>query len=84
MVDGDPMRSSNIAAYINSVSIPRSLQHMMGRRREPNVDFVFVDGCPKSAEKFPVAVRQQYPMHLEVQAIRTIRVGEELLARYDL
>ena len=58
MVDGDPMRSSNIAAYINSVSIPRSLRHMMGRRREPNVDFVFVDGCPKSAEKFLVAVRQ--------------------------
>ena len=86
MIDGDPVRCSNIAAYINSVSIPRALKGSI-RRMVPNVEFVFEDGPPPGAPTPPPRAPPeppQYDFHILVCATRSIRKGDELLARYDM
>ena len=89
MIDGDPVRCSNIAAYINSVSIPRALKGSI-QRMVPNVEFVFCDGPPVGApsprRSRPGAPPQPplYDFHMMVCATRSIRTGDELFARYDI
>ena len=89
MLDGDPMRCSNIAAYINSVAIPRSLKGCM-RKMVPNVEFVFEEGPPPGAPQ-PSSRRSstlpqepKYDFHILVCAIRSIQKGDELLAHYNM
>ena len=79
MIDGDPVRCCNIAAYINSVVIPRSLRGAM-RKMLPNVEWVHIEGPPPGAHHFAA----YYDFHIVTCATRTIRAGEELLARYDM
>lgn len=89
MIDGDPVRCSNIVAYINSVSIPRALKGSI-QRMVPNVEFVFCDGPPVGApsprRSRPGAPPQPplYDFHMMVCATRSIRTGDELFARYDI
>ncbi|CAM6082608.1 unnamed protein product [Calypogeia fissa] len=70
MVDGDPVRSSNLAGYINSTQ-------GRGRVLEPNVEWVQVFGPPH-----PPYFVQHMDDHIMTVAIRTIRAGEELLCDY--
>ena len=79
MLDGDPVRCSNIAAYINSVAISQDLRGSI-RRMVPNVEFVFCEGPPPSAPPQPPL----YDFHVMVCATRSIRSGDELFARYDV
>ena len=83
MLDGDPVRCSNIAAYINSVTIPRALKGSI-RRMVANVEFVFCDGPPPGAPSPPPPQPPLYDFHMMVYATRTIRSGDELFARYDI
>ena len=56
----------------------------------PNVEFVFEDGpppgapCPPPRRSSAAPQEPQYDFHILVYAIRSIRRGDELLARYDM
>ena len=43
MIDGDPVRSCNIAGYINSTKFPKRLKGEIPTL-EPNVEWVYVEG----------------------------------------
>lgn len=76
MIDGDPIRSGNIAGYINSCQGPRG-----GQRRppiEPNVEWVQVFGSPCNEY-----CHTQMDDHIMTVAIRTIRAGDELICDYS-
>ena len=76
-IDGDPVRSANIAGYINSVAIPNRLRGVVPRR-EPNVEWVLCDGAPVGCSE------KDIPFHILTVPIRTIRPGDEILASYSL
>ena len=91
MIDGDPVRSCNIAGYINSSKIPRRLKDEMPTL-VPNVEWIFCDGAPKRPDKLgtPATARRgapatstPMPFHILTVALKTIRAGEELLCKYD-
>ncbi|CAK9221513.1 unnamed protein product [Sphagnum troendelagicum] len=71
VIDGDPIRSGNIAGFMNS---------MVGTqpKRRANCEWVFVEGPP------PAPYGQTYHEdHCLVIATRTIRSGDELFTHYE-
>jgi hypothetical protein len=71
VIDGDPIRSRNIAGFINST---------MGThpKHRANCEWVFVEGPP------PAPYGQTYHEdHCLVIATRTIRSGDELFTHYE-
>jgi hypothetical protein len=71
VIDGDPIRSGNIAGFINST---------MGTqpKRRANCEWVFVEGPP------PAPYGETYHEdHCLVIATRTIRSGDELFTHYE-
>jgi len=71
MIDGDPIRSGNIAGFINST---------MGTqpKRRANCEWVFVEGPPLA----PYG-QTYHEDHCLVIATRTIRSGDELFTHYE-
>lgn len=72
IVDGDPIRSSNIAGYINSSLGTRP-------KRMKNIEWLQFDGPPLHP---PYPMRANMAGHIMTSAIRTIRAGEELFTSY--
>ncbi|CAM6061409.1 unnamed protein product [Sphagnum tenellum] len=71
VIDGDPIRSGNIAGFINSTVGTRP-------KRRANCDQVFVEGPP------PAPYGQTYHEdHCLVIVTRTIRSGDELFTHYE-
>jgi hypothetical protein len=71
VIDGDPIRSGNIAGFINSTVGTRP-------KRRGNCEWVFVEGPP------PAPYGQTYHEdHCLVIATRTIRSGHELFTHYE-
>ena len=71
IIDGDPIRTGNIAGFINSTVGTRP-------KRRANCEWVFVDGPP------PAPYGQRYHKdHCLVVATRTIRAGDELFTHYE-
>ncbi len=71
VIDGDPIRSGNIAGFINGTvgTLPK---------RRANCEWVFVEGPP------PAPYGQTYHEdHCLVIATRTIRSGDELFTHYE-
>jgi hypothetical protein len=80
MVDGDPVRCSNIVGYINSSAVPKQLYGLVRHRLVANVEFHYVTGPP------PLAPPTTNPraFDLVVYAICTIHAGDELLCPYNV
>ncbi|CAK9871772.1 unnamed protein product [Sphagnum jensenii] len=71
VIDGDPIRSGNIAGFINNTVGTR-------RKRKANCEWVFVEGPP------PAPYGKTYHEdHCLVLATRTIRSGDELFTHYE-
>ncbi len=71
VIDGDPIRSGNIAGFINSIVGTHP-------KRRANCEWVFVEEPP------PTPYGQTYHEdHCLVIAIRTIRSGDELFTHYE-
>ena len=66
-IDGDPMRSNNISAFINSVK---------GTKKMPNVEWVHMEGPHKRFTHF-------MEVSIITVAIRTIKAGDEIFCNYD-
>ncbi|CAM6060229.1 unnamed protein product [Sphagnum tenellum] len=71
VIDGDPIRSGNIASFINSTVGTQP-------KRRANCEWVFVEEPP------PAPYGQTYHEdHCLVIATRTIRSGDELFTHYE-
>ena len=90
MIDGDPVRSCNIAGYINSSVVTRDLRDLESESRpvcrrvrgravhRENVKWVFEDGPPEGCAE------SHAEFHIMTYAIRPIAAGAELIASYGL
>ena len=71
VIDGDPIRSSNLAGYVNSIQGSKP-------KKRANIEWIQIGGPPSS-----MYCSSHMDGHIMIVAIRSIRAGEELFCDYS-